>query len=113
MASIEINASKEDVWKTLTDYERLPEFLPGLAGCQRLPPVEGAPKRLIRLRQIGFKSMMYMHLHAETTLALVESPFSEIQFKQINGDFQMLQGKFMLSNEAANKVSCLPEVKNV
>ena len=99
MASVQINASREDVWAVLTDYEKLPEVVPGLVGCERLPPVAGAPKRLVRLRQVGFKNMMYMHLHAETTLALVESPCTEIQFKQINGDFQMLQGKFMLGSE--------------
>ena len=54
--------------------------------------------------QVGYKSMMYMHLHAEAVLALVESPCSEIQFRQISGDFQLLQGKFMLQD------ATLPEV---
>ena len=105
VASVQINASKEDVWRALTDYEALPDFIPGLVGCDRLPKLEGAPSRLIRLRQVGFKSMLYMHLHAEATLAVVESPCSEIQFKQISGDFQMLQGKFMLTSNPHPGVS--------
>ena len=99
-----LEASKEDVWDVLTDYEKLPEFVPGLAVCERLPQVAGAPSRLVRLRQVGFKSLIYMHLHAETNLAIVEAPYREIQFKQMKGDFQMLQGKFMLGSDAVKGV---------
>ena len=47
---------------------------------------------------------MYMHLYAEATLALVEIPHKEIQFKQIVGDFKTLQGKLMLQQEGPEKV---------
>lgn len=40
------------VWDVLTDYERLPEFVPNLAICERLPTPEGLPKAIIRLRQV-------------------------------------------------------------
>lgn len=56
------------------------------------------------LLQIGHKSFMYMHLYAESTLALVETPFQEIQFKQIVGDFQTLQGKIMIQEDSLDKV---------
>lgn len=47
---------------------------------------------------------MYMHLYAESTLALVETLYSEIQFKQITGDFQTLQGKIMIQEDSLDKV---------
>ena len=57
------------------------------------------------LLQVGHKSFMYMHLYAESTLALVETPYQEIQFKQIVGDFQTLQGKIMIQEDSLDKVS--------
>lgn len=45
-----------------------------------------------------------MHLYAEATLAIVETLHKEIQFKQIMGDFQTLQGKIMLQQDGPEKV---------
>jgi Polyketide cyclase / dehydrase and lipid transport len=49
--------------------------------------------------QVGYKSMMYMVLHAEAVVDLVEKPFREIQFRQVKGDFRVLQGKWILEAE--------------
>lgn len=54
--------------------------------------------------QVGHKSFMYMHLYAEATLAVVETPHKEIQFKQIKGDFQTLQGKIMVQQDDLSEV---------
>ena len=35
----------------LTDYDRLPEFVPNLAVTERVPLPEGSPSNLVRLRQ--------------------------------------------------------------
>ena len=40
------------VYKVLTDYERLPEFVPNLAITERVPLPEGSPPNLVRLRQV-------------------------------------------------------------
>jgi len=36
----------------LTDYERIPEFVPNIVTSTRLETPEGAPERLVRLRQV-------------------------------------------------------------
>ena len=46
-----------------------------------------------------------MQLHAEAILDLSERPCREIQFRAVAGDFNLLQGKFMLS-EPQFEVSC-------
>ena len=46
--------------------------------------------------QVGYKSMMYMVLHAEAVLDLVAVRDREIQFRQVAGSFVTLQGKFLL-----------------
>ena len=40
--------------------------------------------------------MQWMILHAEAMLDLVERPLSEVQFRQFSGDFNLLQGKWMV-----------------
>ncbi|CAL8464995.1 g4530 [Coccomyxa elongata] len=97
VAVIAIEAIPEEVWDVLTDYEALPEFVPNLALCERLAVPAALGTRLTRLRQVGFKDMMFMQLHAEAILDLHERPHQEIQFRAVAGDFGVLQGKFILS----------------
>ena len=52
VASISIEASPEQVWEVLTDYEALPQFVPNLALCERLPVPPELRSRLVRLRQV-------------------------------------------------------------
>lgn len=40
--------------------------------------------------------MLYMSMHAEAVVDLVETEHREVQFRQVQGDFSVLQGKFML-----------------
>jgi hypothetical protein len=40
------------VYDVLTDYERLPEFVPNLAITERVQLPEGSPPNLVRLRQV-------------------------------------------------------------
>lgn len=40
------------VWEVLTDYEALPEFVPNLALCERLPLPKDMASRMVRLRQV-------------------------------------------------------------
>lgn len=40
--------------------------------------------------------MLYMSMHAEAIVDLVETEHQEVQFRQVQGDFSLLQGKFML-----------------
>ena len=40
------------VWQVLTDYEALPEFVPNLALCERLPLSRDMASRMVRLRQV-------------------------------------------------------------
>lgn len=96
VAAITIDASPEAVWDVLTDYNRLAEFIPNLAVSQRIALPSNAPANIIRIRQVGYKRMLYMCLHAESVLDLIEKPQGEIQFRQVAGDFERFQGKWML-----------------
>jgi ribosome-associated toxin RatA of RatAB toxin-antitoxin module len=96
VAAVTIDAPPEAVWAVLTDYNRLAEFIPNLAVSQRIALPPNAPPNVIRVRQVGYKRMLYMCLHAESVLDLIEKPQTEIQFRQVAGDFERFQGKWML-----------------
>lgn len=59
VAAVNVNASVEDVWAVLTDYEHLAEFIPNLALCEQLELPHGAPPRFTRLRQVRERVNMH------------------------------------------------------
>jgi hypothetical protein len=65
-----IEATPEEVWAVLTDYEALPEFVPNLALCERLPVPPGLASRLVRLRQVSARVGLFPLL----PMALLCSP---------------------------------------
>ena len=102
VAAVTVDAPAADVWSVLTDYNHLADFIPNLVASERIQLPPTAPNNIVRIRQVGYKRMMYMSLHAETVLDLIEKPTSEIQFRQVAGDFERFQGKFMLSEGPAD-----------
>lgn len=102
VASVVINAPINLIWNILTDYNNLAQYVPNLAASERMQLPPDAPERVVRVRQIGYKRMPYMYLHAETVLDLVEMPWREIQFRQVSGSFDKFQGKWMLEEVEAD-----------
>ncbi|XAR64520.1 hypothetical protein NMG60_11008242 [Bertholletia excelsa] len=106
---IAINSSLRTVWDILTDYERLPEFIPGLAISQLLEKRDN----FARLFQIGQQKLAFgINFNAKGIIDCYEKdiesfPFGqrrEIEFKMIEGDFQLFEGKW--SVEQYNIQSC-------
>lgn len=97
VASITVDAPAMLVWQVLTDYNKLAEFVPNLASSERIKLPPSAPKNIVRVRQVGYKRMLYMCLHAEAVIDLIEKPYNEIQFRQVAGDFERFQGKWMIN----------------
>jgi len=60
--------------------------------------------------QVGYKHMLYMSMHAEAVVDLVETKHKEVQFRQVQGDFSLLQGKFLLQ-EAESEVTWIMLLK--
>ena len=119
VAEVWIAAPPADVWAVLTDYERLADIVPGLVASDVLstasPSSAAASTPIVtRLRQVGYKRMTYVELHAEAVLDVVarvregdggrdgtgdrtsSEPSRELQFRAVAGDFDLLRGKFMV-----------------
>ncbi|WP_414526979.1 SRPBCC family protein [Nodularia chucula] len=89
-AKIQIPHPVESIWKLLTDYEALPEFIPNLAKSSLLQHPEGG----IRLEQIGSQRLLKFNFSARVVLDLEEYFPQEINFCMVEGDFKGFSGKW-------------------
>lgn len=91
-AVIHIPTSVEKVWKILTDYEALPDFIPNLAKSRLLEHPTGG----IRLEQVGSQSLLNFKFCARVILDLEEFFPKLINFKMVEGDFKGFSGSWSL-----------------
>ena len=91
-AKIQIPQSVEHVWKVLTDYEALAEFIPNLAKSRRLEHPTGG----IRLEQVGSQRLLNFNFCARVVLDLEECSLKAINFQMVEGDFKDYSGSWYL-----------------
>ncbi|XP_057427991.1 uncharacterized protein LOC130721245 isoform X2 [Lotus japonicus] len=98
---ISIDASLDAVWSILTDYERLADFIPGLAVSQLLQKGHN----FARLLQIGEQNLAFgIKFNAKGVVDCYEKELEtlpsgmkrDIEFKMIEGDFQLFEGKWSI-----------------
>lgn len=92
LAIIQIPQPLEQVWKILTDYERLADFIPNLTKSRRLPHPSGG----IRLEQIGAQCFLNIKFCARVVLDMYETFPSELGFRMVDGDFKSFEGCWRL-----------------
>ncbi|XP_027367536.1 uncharacterized protein LOC113873569 isoform X1 [Abrus precatorius] len=107
---ISIEAPLASIWTILTDYERLADFIPGLAVSQLLQKGDN----FARLLQIGQQNLAFgIKFNAKGIVDCFEKELEtlpsgmkrEIEFKMIEGDFQLFEGKWSILQQF-NSGSC-------
>ncbi|CAN8237797.1 unnamed protein product [Cochlearia groenlandica] len=100
-SKIGIEASLDSVWSVLTDYEKLSEFIPGLV-VSELVEKEG---NRVRLFQVGEQNVaLGLKFNAKAVIDCYEKELEilphgrrrDIDFKMVEGDFQLFQGKWSI-----------------
>lgn len=91
-ATVQIPHPVEKIWKILTDYEALADFIPNLAKSRLLDHPQGG----IRLEQIGSQSLLNFKFCARVVLDLEELFPKEINFQMVEGDFKGFSGSWCL-----------------
>ncbi|KAG6550047.1 hypothetical protein Mapa_008561 [Marchantia paleacea] len=100
-AKILIRATLEDVWAILTDYERLADFIPGLAVSEMLEKRGNGA----RLFQVGEQDIaLGVKFKAKAVVDCEEKPSEvhpnlvrrDIDFNTIEGDFQIFKGTWRI-----------------
>ncbi|XP_062212946.1 uncharacterized protein LOC133913733 isoform X2 [Phragmites australis] len=97
LASVAVAADVDTLWRVITDYERLADFIPNLVHSGRIPcPHKGR----IWLEQRGLQRALYWHIEARVVLDLQEVPDSingrELHFSMVDGDFKKFEGKWSI-----------------
>jgi len=101
LGAVRIEAPPELVYRVLTNFDGMPNFVPNLAFTERvaLPfSLRNRPGRL-RLRQVFLKCQLYHCLEAGVTLDVVQKHVKgEVQFRMLNGGApgDTLQGKWLV-----------------
>ena len=85
-----VQASLAVVWGTLTDYERLPEFIPGLQSS-RIIDRRGTT---VTVAQTGQARFLFLTLPIDVTLQSTERPPYVVEVRRIAGSVRYLQGRY-------------------
>ncbi|PWA70400.1 START-like domain-containing protein [Artemisia annua] len=111
-SKVAIEASLETVWGILTDYERLAEYIPGLVVSQVLDK----QTNFARLLQIGQQNLAFgLKFNAKGVVECFEKDFEvlpygqrrDIDFKMIEGDFDLFEGTWSIEQVSHLHVSLL------
>lgn len=92
LASVLIPKPVETVWKVVTAYEQLADFIPNLTSSQLVSNSEGR----IRLEQIGAQCFLKFKFCARVVLDMTEHFPYEVGFSMVEGDFKHFEGAWKL-----------------
>jgi carbon monoxide dehydrogenase subunit G len=102
-AQATIDAPLSLIWTTLTDYERLPEFIPGLKKSK----VTSRRGSTVVVEQSGEARFLIFSFPIEVTLESLERPPSSIQVRALAGNFRHFEGAYHVSTEPGGARSVL------
>lgn len=88
------------VWRTLTDYESLPTFIPGLASS-RVVARHGA---VVTVEQTGEARFLFLTVPIAVTLESTERPPHVVEVRRVKGSIRHLEGRYEATPQASGKV---------
>lgn len=88
------------VWATLTDYERLPDFIPGLESSRIL----ARQGERITVAQTGQIRFLFLTLPIAITVESIERPPYVLEVRRISGSVRHLQGQYEATPLANQRV---------
>ncbi|CAA7013069.1 unnamed protein product [Microthlaspi erraticum] len=100
-SKIGMESSLDTVWSVLTDYEKLSDFIPSLV-VSELVEKEGNRARLFQVGQqnlalgLKFNAKAVLDCFEKELEILPNGRRREIDFKMVEGDFQLFEGKWSI-----------------
>jgi ribosome-associated toxin RatA of RatAB toxin-antitoxin module len=88
------------VWETLTDYDRLAEFIPGM---RRSRVLERRGSSVV-VEQSGEARFLFFAIPIEVTLATLEQPPRSIEASMLKGNLKRLQGTYRIEPRGGARV---------
>lgn len=85
-----IKAPLELIWNTLTDYDHLSQFIPGMTKSQLIK----RQGRIVVIEQSGYAHLWFFRFPIEVTVEATEQPSSAIQVRLLKGNLKRLEGHY-------------------
>ncbi|MEI8033404.1 MAG: SRPBCC family protein [Chlorobiaceae bacterium] len=95
--SILCNAEPRDVWQSLTDYDHLSDYLPKVVASR----VTKRTDEEIILEQTGKTGIFIFEKTVHFRLKVQEEKEKKVLFEQLDGDFTLYRGEWMLETDDA------------
>jgi ribosome-associated toxin RatA of RatAB toxin-antitoxin module len=95
-----LDAPLDLIWQTLTDYDRLAEFIPGMRRS-RLIERQGA---VAVIEQSGDAGFLFFSFPLDVTLASTERPPHALDVKLLKGDLKRLDGSYRIEPQAGGRI---------
>jgi ribosome-associated toxin RatA of RatAB toxin-antitoxin module len=83
-------------WQVLTDYERLPAFIPGIAKSS----VRAREGNRLLVEQAGAARFLIFSFPIEVRLEVVESPPHAVSSRALGGNLRRMDGRYELAPDA-------------
>lgn len=93
-ANARFRADPEIAWEVLTDYERLPDFIPGMHSSK----IVSRAGRHVVVDQRGEARLLFFSFPIEVRLAIEEIPRERIESYATSGNFRELSGAYRLES---------------
>ncbi len=95
-----LDAPLDLVWQTLTDYDRLAEFIPGMRRS-RLIERRGA---VAVVEQSGEAGFLFLSFPIEVTIASTERPPYALEVSLLKGNLKRLDGAYRIEPQGAGRI---------
>lgn len=93
-----VNADARTVWDTLTDYNRLASFVPGMTLSRLVSAPNARPKLL---EQRGEGGLIALVVPDHVVFAVEEQPPRRIDFRSVSGGLTSVRGEWVIVGNAA------------
>ena len=91
-ASGTVLASPAAVWKILTDYEKMPEFVPDLASCKVL----ARNGNEVTVEQFGSAHLLFFSKAIHLVVRVTETPIGSIDIALVSGNMKHYEARWEL-----------------
>ena len=95
-----LEAPADLAWRTLTDYDHLAEFIPGMQRSR----VISRQGPIVMVEQLGEARFLFVSIPIEVTLATIERPPREIEAKMTKGNLKRLEGVYRIEPQGGGRL---------
>lgn len=99
-AEAEFEAGTRETWAVLTDYARLPAFIPGMQESR----VIGRGERGPLIEQRGKARLLFLTYSLHVRLQVDEFPYERITSRAVAGSFRRMEGAYVLTPQSEGRM---------